>query len=88
MVVPDTPTVSRRSDTSALVEWSVPPNDGLVITLFRIQYRDVSSARDVSAHSSLLISLLRSFSTHVTRYASVYMYLYVGVTCLDSGADD
>ena len=50
MVVPDTPTVSRRSDTSALVEWSVPPNDGLVITLFRIQYRDVS-ALTVAAHS-------------------------------------
>lgn len=41
LVPPSPPSVSRLSDTSVMVNWSVPENDGLPITFFRVQYKEV-----------------------------------------------
>ena len=41
LVPPSAPSVSRASDTAVMVHWSVPENDGLPISLFRIQYKEV-----------------------------------------------
>ena len=41
LVPPSAPNVSRVSDTAVMVHWSVPDNDGLSISLFRIQYKEV-----------------------------------------------
>lgn len=40
---PTKPEVMQKSDTSVLVRWTVPENNGLRITFFRIQYKDVSN---------------------------------------------
>ena len=39
MVPPTAPMVSQLSDMSVKLEWSVPPNDGLQIVFFRVQYK-------------------------------------------------
>lgn len=42
MVPPSRPSVTRLSDESVMVRWSVPPNDGLPIQFFKVQYRILS----------------------------------------------
>lgn len=39
MVPPSRPNVTRLSDTSVMLRWSVPKNDGLPIQFFKVQYR-------------------------------------------------
>lgn len=39
MVPPSRPVVTRLSDESVMVRWTVPPNDGLPIRFFKVQYR-------------------------------------------------
>lgn len=39
MIPPSRPSVTRLSDESVMVRWSVPSNEGLVIQFFKIQYR-------------------------------------------------
>jgi hypothetical protein len=41
MIPPSRPEVAQRSESSVMVKWSVPDNNGLRITFFRIQYKDV-----------------------------------------------
>ncbi|XP_076438690.1 interference hedgehog-like isoform X2 [Babylonia areolata] len=81
LVPPDAPTVTRLSDTSVMVHWSVPHNDGLPISLFRIQYREVrpSSGQwqtvddDIGAKTRhYKVSRLRAGGTYKFRMAAVY----------------
>lgn len=41
MVPPEQPNVTRLSDTSVMVRWSVPENNGLEIQFFKVQYREL-----------------------------------------------
>lgn len=41
LVPPSAPDVVQLSDTSVKLNWTVPSNDGLSITFFRIQYRAI-----------------------------------------------
>ena len=41
LVPPSAPSVSRVSDTAVMVQWSVAENEGLPISLFRVQYKEV-----------------------------------------------
>lgn len=41
LVPPDPPSVTRLSDTSVMVRWSVPKNTGLTIQFFKVQYREL-----------------------------------------------
>lgn len=38
---PNQPNVTRLSDTSVMVRWSVPENEGLKIEFFKVQYREL-----------------------------------------------
>lgn len=42
MVPPTKPNVTRLSDRSVMVRWHVPMNNGLPISFFKVQYREVS----------------------------------------------
>ncbi|EFN82287.1 interference hedgehog isoform X1 [Harpegnathos saltator] len=42
LVPPDQPNVTRLSDTSVMVRWSVPDNKGLPIQFFKVQYRELA----------------------------------------------
>ncbi|CAH1796825.1 unnamed protein product [Owenia fusiformis] len=42
-VPPSKPTVSKLSDTSVKLEWTVPPNDGLKVTFFKVQFKVLPS---------------------------------------------
>ena len=39
MIPPTRPNVTRLSDESVMVRWSVPANDGLPIQFFKVQHR-------------------------------------------------
>lgn len=39
MIPPSRPSVTRLNDESVMVRWSVPPNEGLPIQFFKVQYR-------------------------------------------------
>ncbi|XP_070513486.1 interference hedgehog isoform X2 [Cardiocondyla obscurior] len=41
LVPPDQPNVTRLSDVSVMVRWSVPENKGLPIQFFKVQYREI-----------------------------------------------
>ncbi|XP_011865630.1 PREDICTED: interference hedgehog-like isoform X3 [Vollenhovia emeryi] len=41
LVPPDQPNVTRLSDVSVMVRWSVPENKGLAIQFFKVQYREI-----------------------------------------------
>lgn len=41
MIPPSRPNITRLSDKSVMVRWSVPPNDGLQIQFFKVQYREL-----------------------------------------------
>ena len=41
MVPPNQPNVTRLSDVSVMVRWSVPENHGLPIQFFKVQYREL-----------------------------------------------
>src|SRR6218665_1901991 len=42
LIPPSKPNVTKLSDTSVMLHWSVPPNDGLRITFFKIQYKEIT----------------------------------------------
>lgn len=39
------PDISQLSDTTVMLNWTVPQNDGLKITLFRVQYKEVAPTK-------------------------------------------
>ena len=41
LVPPNQPNVTRLSDVSVMVRWSVPENTGLPIQFFKVQYREL-----------------------------------------------
>lgn len=45
MVPPTRPNITRLSDRSVMVRWAVPPNDGLKIQFFKVQYRELEDSR-------------------------------------------
>lgn len=44
MIPPTKPHITRLSDESVMVRWSVPPNDGLPIQFFKVQYRELGNS--------------------------------------------
>ncbi|XP_011155722.1 interference hedgehog isoform X3 [Solenopsis invicta] len=42
LVPPEQPNVTRLSDISVMVRWSVPENKGLTIQFFKVQYREIT----------------------------------------------
>ncbi|KAJ9596466.1 hypothetical protein L9F63_012505, partial [Diploptera punctata] len=42
MIPPSRPNITRLTDSSVMVRWSVPPNNGLPIQFFKVQHRELS----------------------------------------------
>lgn len=42
MIPPSRPNITRLSDSSVMVRWGVPLNDGLPIQFFKVQYREMT----------------------------------------------
>ncbi|CAL7941116.1 unnamed protein product [Xylocopa violacea] len=85
LVPPNQPNVTRLSDVSVMVRWSVPENTGLPIEFFKVQYRELGQkmngkqAKWMTANSEIS-SHIRSFEvtdlqpnhTYRFRIAAVY----------------
>lgn len=50
MVPPSKPTIARVSDSSVMVRWFVPSNDGLAIQFFKVQYRELGPENQNESH--------------------------------------
>ncbi|XP_076458027.1 brother of CDO-like [Babylonia areolata] len=81
LVPPSAPTVSQLTESSVLVLWKIPENDGLPISLFRVQYREVrpSSGQwqtvedDISPKARRYkVTRLKAGGTYKFRIAAVY----------------
>lgn len=81
LVLPSRPEVSRLSESSVMVRWSVPHNDGLPISFFKVQYRDASATHshwrtveeDVPPHiHSHAITGLKAGGRYRFRVVAVY----------------
>ncbi|XP_069684363.1 interference hedgehog-like [Periplaneta americana] len=42
MIPPSRPNITRLTDSSVMVRWGVPPNDGLPIQFFKVQHRELT----------------------------------------------
>lgn len=42
MIPPSRPNITRLTDSSVMVRWVVPPNNGLPIQFFKVQYREMT----------------------------------------------
>lgn len=49
MVPPSQPNVTRLTENSVMVRWFVPPNDGLQIRFFKLQYKQVGGSWNTSS---------------------------------------
>ncbi|XP_034946865.1 interference hedgehog isoform X2 [Chelonus insularis] len=81
LVPPNPPNVTRLSDVSVMVRWSVPENTGLPISFFKVQYREIkSNNRKWMTPSNEIPNHVRSFEvtdlqpnhTYRFRIAAVY----------------
>ncbi|XP_063230243.1 interference hedgehog-like isoform X2 [Bacillus rossius redtenbacheri] len=45
MIPPSRPNITRLTDSSVMVHWSVPPNSGLPIQFFKVQHREMPRHR-------------------------------------------
>lgn len=52
LVPPNQPNVTRLSDISAMVRWSVPKNTGLPISFFKVQYRELGSIKNTTSSNN------------------------------------
>ncbi|XP_054723888.1 interference hedgehog-like [Uloborus diversus] len=81
LIPPSRPDISRLSNTSVMVRWSVPRNDGLPVVFFKIQYKEVGITNaewmtvdeDIAAHiHSYAVTGLLSGVKYRFRVAAVY----------------
>ncbi|KAI5697222.1 interference hedgehog-like [Diaphorina citri] len=85
MIPPTRPNITRLSDKSVMVRWSVPPNNGLPIQFFKVQYKEIgnkhsrktnrwmTSNEDIPSHiRSYEIQGLETNQTYRFRIAAVY----------------
>ncbi|KAL5019658.1 hypothetical protein ScPMuIL_002550 [Solemya velum] len=75
------PDISQLSDTTVMLNWTVPQNDGLKITLFRVQYKEVAPTkgpwqteeRDLGKAARVYeVSGLKKGGTYKFRIAAIY----------------
>jgi len=78
MVPPSQPNVTRLTENSVMVRWFVPPNDGLQIRFFKLQYKEVggswnTSSDDIQMHIRCYqVDKLLPDHDYVFRVAAVY----------------
>lgn len=47
MIPPSRPNVTRLTDRSVMVRWTVPDNNGLPIQFFKVQYQDIDGSNKI-----------------------------------------
>lgn len=85
MIPPTRPNITRLTDKSVMVRWSIPPNSGLAIQFFKVQYkligdkhsrktyRWMTSNEDIPSHiRSYEVDGLDTNQTYRFRIAAVY----------------
>lgn len=92
MIPPSKPNITRLSDESVMVRWSVPENDGLPISFFKVQYRELglASQQNNGGHSRSkssrwkttnadIIPFLRSYQVDNLKPDHVYKFRIAAV---------
>lgn len=81
MIPPTRPNITRLTDESVMVRWSVPLNEGLAIEFFKVQYKEADKRgsrwktidEDIPSHiRSYEVAGLKSGQTYRFRIAAVY----------------
>ena len=81
MIPPSRPNIIRLTDESVMVRWTVPPNKGLPIEFFKVQFKEADKKgsrwktidEDVPTHiRSYEVTGLKSSQTYRFRIAAVY----------------
>ncbi|KAK6168430.1 hypothetical protein SNE40_020965 [Patella caerulea] len=81
LVPPSRPSVTQLSESSVMLNWTVPENDGLPVTFFRVQYKEVSPKkrawqtedRDIAKTvRKYEVNNLKKGGTYKFRIAAVY----------------
>lgn len=67
MIPPSKPSVTRLSDESVMVRWSVASDDGLPIQFFKVQYRMIGSANGTTPRGQWMTSS-EDIPPHVRSY--------------------
>lgn len=64
-IPPSRPTVTKKSDSSVLVEWSMPVNnDSLPVVLFKVQYQQLKPRRRWKTTDDEISPTARQFEVH------------------------
>lgn len=66
LVPPDKPDVTRLSDVSVMVRWSVPENTGLPILFFKVQYKELG--QKMNGKQSKWMTANMEISNHVRSF--------------------
>lgn len=64
MIPPGKPEVTKLSDTSVMLAWTVPKNDGLRITFFRVQYKQLKKGEKKSRWQTIDIDIPENARKH------------------------
>lgn len=81
LIPPNKPEVKQLSDTSVMLNWTVPNNTGLKIIFFRVQYKKVAPTKEdwytddieIDSHIRMYeVRGLKSRATYKFRIAAVY----------------
>jgi hypothetical protein len=85
MIPPSRPNITRLSDESVMVRWSVPSDEGLPIQFFKVQYRDLNRRGsqwmtiddDIPPH-------IRSYEVDTLKTDHSYRYLFMSKKLLNT----
>ena len=77
MIPPSRPNITRLTDESVMVHWSVPPNEGLPIEFFKVQYKEADKRgsrwrtidEDIPAH-------IRSYEVTSLKASQTYRLIF------------
>lgn len=72
MVPPSRPTISRVSDNSVMVRWSVPSNNGLPIQFFKVQYRELGPENQNESHVRNKVSRWKTTNDDIPSHRDTY----------------
>lgn len=72
MVPPSKPIISRLNDEAVVVRWSVPNNNGLPISFFKVQYRELGPANAEDLHTRSKGSKWKTTNADIPSNIKVY----------------
>lgn len=72
MVPPSKPTISRMSDSSVMVRWTVPSNSGLPIQFFKVQYRELGPESQNESHARSKSSRWKTTNDDIPPHRDTY----------------